>query len=200
MENQPEVLEKSSVSLQFRLRSAAVFGAALLVSASLLAPSAMAAEDPQYGGIMTVVTSKGPPNYDPVGNTSSSILNFAGPIYNALVVWDPQNPNEIIGDLAETWEVSPDGLTYTFHLVENAMFHDGVPLTSADVKATFDFVRNPPEGVVSSRKKTLAAIAEIDTPDDYTVRFNLSRPNPALLASLAASIPSGKSTLYPQAC
>ncbi len=70
-------------------------------------------------------------------------------------------------------------------MVENAKFHDGVPLTAADVKHTFDIVRDPPEGVVSSRKALLSAVERIDVVDDFTVTFVLSRPSPGLIASLA---------------
>ena len=52
-----------------------------------------------------------------------------------------------MGDLAESWTVAPDGLTYTFKLRKGVKFHDGTALTSADIKATYDRLRNPPQGV-----------------------------------------------------
>lgn len=166
------------------LRGAAAAG----VSVSLpvgLAGSAFAADTPRHGGILVSATTADPANFDPFSNTSSGPLHVVAACYNSLVMMDPQNPGKIIGDLAESWEVSPDGLKVTFHLVKNAKFHDGVPLTSADVKYTFDTVRNPPEKVVSVRKALLSNIAAIETPDPYTVVFDLKQPQQSLLSTLA---------------
>jgi peptide/nickel transport system substrate-binding protein len=166
------------------MRNLAIFGVA---SAGLpgFSGMAMAQGAPTPGGVMSLVTSGDPPNFDPFSNTTSYVLHIVAACYNSLLMMDPENPDKIIGDLATGWTQSDDGLSYTFTLVNNAKFHDGKPLTSADVKYTFDIVRDPPEGVVSARKSLLAAISSIDAVDDYTVRFNLSRPSPGLLASLA---------------
>ncbi|MCW5852432.1 MAG: hypothetical protein KIT87_20325 [Anaerolineae bacterium] len=141
---------------------------------------------PEYGGILTFNLNSDPPNFDFISNTTSSPVWAFGPCYNGLVIYDPLDPNKIIGDLAESWEVSPDGKAYTFKLIKGVKFHDRVPLTSADVKYTFDTVRNPPQGVVSARKALLAAVDSIETPDDYTVRFLLKQPSPSLLTNLAS--------------
>ena len=166
------------------MRNLAIFG---IASAGLpgLSGMALAQGAPTPGGVMSLVTSGDPPNFDPFSNTTSYVLHIVAACYNSLLMMDPENPDKIVGDLATGWTQSDDGLSYTFTLVNNAKFHDGKPLTSADVKYTFDIVRDPPEGVVSARKSLLAAISSIDAVDDYTVRFNLSRPSPGLLASLA---------------
>jgi peptide/nickel transport system substrate-binding protein len=91
-----------------------------------------------------------------------------------------------VGDLAQSWTISADGLTYTFKLFEGVKFHDGSPLTSADVKATFERIAYPPEGVVSVRKERYADVAAIETPDPTTLVFRLKAVNasfPTLLAS-----------------
>ena len=166
------------------MRNLAIFG---IGTAGLpgLSGMALAQGTPTPGGVMSLVTSGDPPNFDPFSNTTSYVLHIVAACYNSLLMMDPENPDKIIGDLATGWTQSDDGLSYTFTLVNNAKFHDGKPLTSADVKYTFDIVRDPPEGVVSARKSLLSAISSIDAVDDYTVRFNLSRPSPGLLASLA---------------
>jgi peptide/nickel transport system substrate-binding protein len=83
--------------------------------------------------------------------------------------------------LAEKWEISDDGLTYTFHLVKNATFHDGKPITSEDVAFSLDIVKNNhPFGVAMFK-----AVDRVETPDQYTAVFKLSKPNPAMLVSLS---------------
>lgn len=166
------------------LRNMAILGAT--TAAPFAWPGmGLAQETPKAGGILSLVTSGDPPNFDPFSNNSSFVLHVCAACYNSLLMMDPEEPTKIVGDLATGWTQSEDGLTYTFTLVQNAKFHDGVPLTAADVKATFDIVRDPPQGVVSSRKALLAAVQSIDVVDDYTVNFVLSRPSPGLLASLA---------------
>jgi peptide/nickel transport system substrate-binding protein len=81
---------------------------------------------------------------------------------------------KVVGDLAESWTVSPDGLTYTFKLRRNVKFHDGSPMTSEDIKATYERLRKPPPGVQSIREETFKDITTIDTPDPYTVVFKLA--------------------------
>ena len=77
--------------------------------------------------------------------------------------------------------MSPDGLTYTFKIRSGVVFHDGTPLSSKDVKATFDRLRAPPDGIVSIRKELFADIASIDAPDPTTVVMKLKAPDASLL-------------------
>ena len=74
-------------------------------------------------------------------------------------------------DLCEGAVPTPtnDGKTYTFKLRKGVKFHDGTPLTSADVKATMDKIIFPPEGVPSARKAFFRAVESITTPDDLHV-------------------------------
>ncbi|MFG1295170.1 ABC transporter substrate-binding protein [Xanthobacter variabilis] len=85
--------------------------------------------------------------------------------------------------LAETWDVSPDGRTVTLHLVKNAVFHDGQPLTSADVAFSIDIIKNN-----HPFKTMLAPVESVDTPDAYTVVIHLSRPHPALLLAMSPAL------------
>ena len=77
-------------------------------------------------------------------------------------------------------------MTYTFKLHPNVKFADGSTLTSADVKATYDRLRNPPQGVVSTRKATFADIGTIETPDPLTVVFKMKAVNAAMLEHFAS--------------
>jgi len=97
-------------------------------------------------------------------------------IFDPLVVVDLIT-FDILPSLAETWDISSDGLTYTFHLTHNAKWHDGVPFTSADVKFTFD-------GIIEKKYDGygfLQGITKIETPDDYTVVITLKKADAAFL-------------------
>src|SRR5690606_10043097 len=122
-----------------------------------------------------------------ISNTSSNTFNVISPIYNGLVVFDPLNEDKIIGDLATTWQVSDDGLVVEFQLVENAKWHDGVPVTAADVKLTFDIVRDPPAGTVSVRRDLFSNVESIETSGDYTVTFRLKEPQASFLPLMATA-------------
>ena len=100
-------------------------------------------------------------------------------IYSRLVKLDASKA--IIPDLAEKWEFSEDGKTITFHLAKDAKWHDGEPVTSADVKYTFDTIKAEETAFFNGQMKNVELI---ETPDDYTVVFNLTDPNVALVGYL----------------
>src|SRR6266850_2245428 len=91
----------------------------------------------------------------------------------------------ITGALADSWTIAPDLMSYTFKLHPGVKFHDGTPLTSADVKATYDRMRNPPAGVVSTRQATFADVGTIETPDANTVIFKMKAVNASMLDHFA---------------
>ena len=103
----------------------------------------------------------------------------------------------IVPDLAEKWEVSSDGLTYTFNLRDGVKFHDGTPFTSADVAATFNRAINPPSGVVIVNRELFSVIDKIETPNPLTAIFKLKEPRSYFLLLLAdpASVIYPKKTL-----
>jgi peptide/nickel transport system substrate-binding protein len=85
--------------------------------------------------------------------------------------------------LAERWEVSEDGLTWTFFLRKDVKFHDGSALTAEDVKWTIDTILNPDTG--SPFMADMAAVKEVRTIDDHTVEMTLNYPFPNLLFNLS---------------
>ncbi|MBA3240589.1 MAG: ABC transporter substrate-binding protein, partial [Acidobacteria bacterium] len=94
------------------------------------------ADAPRYDGSVVVAVSSDPGGLNPAVTTQGGVHLICGSIFSGLVAHDFNlNPAP---DLAERWEVSPDGRTYTFHLAPGAEFHDGVPLTSEDVRFTFE--------------------------------------------------------------
>jgi peptide/nickel transport system substrate-binding protein len=88
--------------------------------------------------------------------------------------------------VATEWKIAPDGLTYTFKIRQGIRFHDGSQLTAADVKATYDKIVFPPEGVRSVRKIAYTPVERIEAPDPGTVAFKLKFPSASLLANLAS--------------
>jgi peptide/nickel transport system substrate-binding protein len=105
-----------------------------------------------------------PPNYDCHGSTTFALIHPIAPHYSTLVKFDGKEYPKVIPDLAESWTVSSDGMTYTFKLRSGVKFHDGSPLTSEDVKASYDRIINPPQGVVSIRKAYYSDL-DVSTPD-----------------------------------
>src|SRR5437660_3969 len=138
------------------------------------------------GGTLEFAVTVEPGNYDCHGNISFAFLHPIAPHYSTLLKFEAANYPQIIGDLADSWSVSADRLTYTFKLRPNILFHDGSRMTSADVKASYERIAHPPPGVVSARKVDYAAILSIDTPDPLTVVFRLQWPEAAMLANSAS--------------
>jgi peptide/nickel transport system substrate-binding protein len=114
------------------------------------------------------------------------MLHPVAPHYSTLLRFDPQNYPKIVGDVAESWTVSKDALTYTFKIRKGIQFHDGSVLTAKDVKATYDKIIFPPEGVVSARQATYSVVDKVETPDEQTVVFRLKHPSASFLANLAS--------------
>ena len=159
----------------------------LLVAAALaVAASPAPAQMPQRGGELKFAVSAEPPNYDCHANTSFAFIHPVRPHYNTLLKFDAPNYPKIIGDLAASWTVSRDGLSYTFKLRDGVKFHDGSALTSADIKASYDRIRDPQGGARSVRKAAYADIASIETPDRLTVVIKLKKANASMLANLAS--------------
>jgi peptide/nickel transport system substrate-binding protein len=145
-----------------------------------------AAETPRRGGVLLAVIGADPPSLDPHQESTFANIQLVAPIYNTLLHFDPQSYPKIIGDLATEWKISPDGLTYTFKIHSGVKFHDGSPLTAADVKATYDKIIFPPQGVRSVRQNAYTAVAQVEAPDATTVVFKLKFPSSSLLANLAS--------------
>ncbi len=166
------------------LRSGLFLAAAAL---AVLAPLAAAAEpQPRRGGVLDFAVDAEPGNYDCHANVSFAFLHPVAPHYSTLLKFDGVAYPQVTGDLAESWSVSADKLTYTFKLRPNVLFHDGSRLSSADVKASYERIAHPPEGVVSARQVYYAAIDRIETPDPQTVVFHLRWPEAAMLANFAS--------------
>jgi len=143
----------------------------------LLASGPGLAADPVYGGSVVVAIASDPGGLNPSITTQGGVTQICGSIFSGLVAHDFElNP---VPDLAERWDVSPDGRTYTFYLAPNAVFHDGIPVTSEDVRFTFEQL------LLKYHSRTRTSIGDnllrIDTPDTHTVVFIFKKPYAAFL-------------------
>jgi peptide/nickel transport system substrate-binding protein len=160
---------------------------ALACGVSVAFASCLAAADtPRKGGILNFAVVAEPPNYDCHGSTTFALVHPVAPHYSLLVKFDGKDYPKVIPDLAESWKVAPDGMTYTFKIRSGVKFHDGSPLTSEDIKASYDRIISPPEGVVSIRKAYYAQIGAVETTDATTVVFKLKGPMAGVLEALAS--------------
>ncbi len=167
-----------------RMRTGLILAGFLLL---VFAGGAWAAEDkPQYGGTLIYAVADAPPSFDAHRESTYGVIHPVSPHYSLLLKFDPQNYPKIVGDLAESWTISPDHKTFSFKIHRGVKFHDGSTLTSKDIKATYDKIIAPPSGVVSSRQSFYQVIEKVETPDDNSVVFRLKRPSASFLASLAS--------------
>jgi peptide/nickel transport system substrate-binding protein len=144
------------------------------------------AQQPKRGGHFNFAISAETPHYDCHASDTYATLHFSSPFHSTLLRYNLSKFPQVEGDLAKSWTVSPDKLTYTFTLHDGVKFHDGTTLTSADIKATYDRLRNPQKGVVSSRQATFADIDTIETPSPNTVVFKLKAVNSSMLDHFAS--------------
>jgi peptide/nickel transport system substrate-binding protein len=147
-------------------------------------PAGAQAQTPKRGGTLVFAISAETPHYDPHASDTYATLHFAAPFYSTLLRFNLSKFPEVEGDLAQSWTVAPDLMTYTFKLHPNVKFSDGS--TSADVKATYDRLRNPPPGVVSTRQATFADIGTIEAPDPATVIFKMKAVNASMIEHFAS--------------
>jgi len=117
-----------------------------------------------------------------VGGSSGVSQTMTRNVFEGLTSVDVDG--SVIPTLAEAWDVSEDGLTYTFHLQQDVVFHDGTPLTSADVAWSISQAIAPESK--SARKADLSVIQDIATPDDGTMVLTLDRRSQSLAFYLAS--------------
>lgn len=122
-----------------------------------------------------------PAQLDPAFASSDAEIAVLNAIYDYLVDIDAEN--QIQPRLAKEWSTSEDGLTWTFKLNEGVTFHDGQPLSAADVVWTFSRLRDPAAELPTA--DLYANIAAVEPVDDSTVVFTLTEPNPFFLYDLS---------------
>jgi len=142
-------------------------------------PAEGEAAKPAYGDTLIEASIGEPSNLLPVLSSDSASSAINGLVYSSLVRYDKNLVLE--GELAESWEISPDNLTITFHLRPGVTFHDGQPLTSADVLFTYQLYIDPntPTAYAESYKQ----VARAEAPDPLTFRVSYSKPYAPALES-----------------
>jgi peptide/nickel transport system substrate-binding protein len=162
----------------------------LILVAGVLAAGvpAHAQETPRRGGELVFAVPSEPPSYDAHREETFGVIHPVAPHYNTLLRTDPNDRTgtKVVGDLAESWTISKDGRTYTFKVRHGVKFHDGSEMTSRDVKASYDKIVFPPQGVASDRQGQYINVEAVQAPDASTVVFRLKWPQGSFLLSLAS--------------
>jgi peptide/nickel transport system substrate-binding protein len=137
---------------------------------------------PFYDGTFTVAMITNPQGLDPQLNTNTESYQAMMAIYDPLVGFSPST-GEYYPRLIQKMPDTSDPTSYTMKLRPDIKFHDGSPLTTADVKATFDFILRT--GKKSPSYTLFASLAEVKVVDDLTFQMNLSAPSSSFVAYLA---------------
>ena len=141
---------------------------------------------PAYGDIIITASIGEPSNLIPILSTDSPSHEVASYIYNGLVKYDKDL--KIIGDLAESWDISGDSLTITFQLRKNVKWHDGKPFTAHDVMYTYKVTVDPKTPTAYAGDFLLVKEAKVI--DDFTFRVTYEKPfAPALVSWSIAIMP-----------
>ncbi|MEP3326214.1 MAG: ABC transporter substrate-binding protein [Nitratireductor sp.] len=156
----------------------------ILLSATLLATATFGpalAQDPKEGGTIIYANNSGPGQLDPQMAASLVELEVLAHVFESLVSMDENYSAKPM--LAESYEISDDGTTFTFKLREGVKFHNGDEMTSEDVKATYERYAE-----VSPGKGTLADVKEYRTPDPYTFVIELNKLNAVFIDQLKTPV------------
>ncbi|MBV7394759.1 ABC transporter substrate-binding protein [Mameliella sediminis] len=150
----------------------------LTLAAALLSGSAVFAQQTD----LTIAIQLEPPHLDPTSAAAGAIdsVLYAN-VFEGLTRFT--DTGEIVPGLARSWDISEDGLTYTFHLAEGVKFHDGTSFDAEDVKFSLDRARA--EDSTNAQKALYSDIAEVTVIDPATVELKLNAPNGNMLFNLA---------------
>ncbi len=141
---------------------------------------------PAYGDIMVEGSIGDASNLIPLLASDSTSHEIAGMVFNGLIKYDKDV--NIVGDLAESWEISGDGLVITFHLRKGVRWHDGRPFTAADVLYTYQVTVDPK--TPTAYAGDFLKVKKAEVLDDYTFRVTYDKPfAPALMSWSVGILP-----------
>lgn len=156
-------------------RRGVLLGLGGTVAASALMPFNWASAQ-EKGGTLRVTIGGTPPDFDVHQSGTYLTQHICAPCYSTLMRIDPSDTTKLVPDLAESYEVSEDGLTVTYKIKSGVKFHDGGDLVIDDVVFSINRIRNPPTGINSPRKNTFSNIAEVEAADANTLKVTLKQP------------------------
>jgi peptide/nickel transport system substrate-binding protein len=145
-----------------------------------VALTAAAAGEAAADNVLRIAREQDSTTFDPIFTILAPDVWVLNQFYSTLVRAN-EDATDIVPDLAESWEISPDGLTYTFHL-RDAKFSDGTPVKASDVAFSLSRVRDEE---ASPMRSLYQVISDIQAPDDKTAVLTLSNPYTPLMSSLA---------------
>src|SRR5580704_3925407 len=163
--------------------------AVVLLAAGAAAPG-MAGDAPKRGGILTyMIPADAPPSFDGHRETTFATAQSIAPFYSVLIRINPKNSlstTDFVCDLCTAIPAATDdGKTYAFTIRDGVKFHDGSPLTAADVAASWQEIIHPRPGMTSARQANFAMVDTIETTDPKTAVFRLKYATTAFLPALA---------------
>jgi peptide/nickel transport system substrate-binding protein len=140
------------------------------------------AEEPRRGGVMNIILQPEPATLVLALNITTQNQLVAPKMYSGLLTYGfDLKP---LPNLATSWEISPDGLTYTFHLAKNAKWHDGEPFTADDVIFT---TRDMLPEVHARARVNFSQVGSFEAPDAHSVVFRLKTPYPGFIYAFETS-------------
>jgi peptide/nickel transport system substrate-binding protein len=155
----------------------------LVIAIPLLMQDSLAQQQRPTGGTVSFGYIAKARSLDPNVWTGTSDNMVIRQIFDPLI-WSPR-PGFFVPGLAAAWQISKDGLTYTFILRQDVRFHDGTPLNAAAVKYMFDRIADP--ATRSLQRPAIGPFDRADVVNEYTVSVHLKEPFAPLLANLAGS-------------
>ncbi|MDQ3442760.1 MAG: ABC transporter substrate-binding protein, partial [Chloroflexota bacterium] len=166
------------------LKAAAAAGMIPVLTSGQVAARAAAQEDqPVRGGTFVTIGHHDVSTLSPDNDGETVIWAVVIQMHDGLYMVNDQYELEPV--LAESYEPSADGRSYTFKLREGVTFHNGDPFTSADVKYTYDWIKDPANA--STRGASMELVESVETPDDYTVVVNLTAADATFMVNTATT-------------
>jgi peptide/nickel transport system substrate-binding protein len=176
----PEVIEKEVIVTQEVPVERIVTQEVEVIREVVVTPTAVPEKAPTPGGTLIVARAGDMQGLDPHKQTAFTSFRVLEHIYDPLLALDKDM--NVIPNLAESWEWSNGNKTLTMKLRQNVVFHNGDPMTSADVQASYQRLLDEATGAAA--RSFFTSIEKIDAPDVFNVVFTLSAPNAAILAAM----------------
>jgi len=155
----------------------------LLSACSVSDPEAPASDSGEGGGTFNIAVGIDPDTFDPAGQTTTTVQNMVDYVVETLVTVDEDGT--VSGKLADTFEVSEDGLTVTLGLKEGVQFQDGTPFNAEAVKFNLERIKDP--NLTVPLGAPFEVIESVTPVDESTVEIKLTQPSPGFLSALSVT-------------